>query len=497
MRETMSPHLRTPVGGSGARSVGSALLDAVARHASERPEAQAVGEVDGAKRACTYGELAELVRERARVLSERVTPGEVVIAVLPAGVDVVAWLCAAIAADVRLMLMHPQIAGPEALAAAARARAVAAVVAPGMAVGAALEHLSLHRRERVARSRNGQASSGGGGGVVLGSSGTVGLPKLALRESASLDADAANVIGGMGLVANDRVVFATPLSHSYGVDVMVGALTAGATLRVLSQFDAEALTRELSGGRGQAVLPGVPFIFEALARHTPLLKGGVRLALSAGSPLPERVRREFFSAWGVEVGQLYGATELGTVTMDVPGCEGFDPASVGRPLPGVSVRVVDIDDPRRTVGVGEEGQLAVRAASMLSGYLDGDVPMVDGHLLTGDLARIGPDGRVRITGRLKLLIDVGAYKVNPLEVEAVLATHPVVKECVVVPVAASETVQRLRAVVVARDGVAPPASEELRRFLRERLSPIKVPRVVEIVASLPKTPTGKVIRDRA
>ena len=222
----------------------------------------------------------------------------------------------------------------------------------------------------------------------------------------------------------------------------------------------------------------------------------VHRARRGGLGLPERVRRDFLDGWDVPVGQLYGATELGTVAMDVPGSKGFDPTSVGRALGGVSMRVVDIDDPARQIGAGEEGHLVVRSDSMLTAYLDGDVPLVDGHLLTGDLARIDASGRIWITGRLKMLIDVGAYKVNPLEVEGVLNTHPGVAECVVVPLPASETVQRLRAVVVLRESAMPPTAATLRRFLRERLSAIKVPRVVEIAAALPKSPTGKVYRDR-
>ena len=122
--------------------------------------------------------------------------------------------------------------------------------------------------------------------------------------------------------------------------------------------------------------------------------------------------------------------------------------------------------------------------------------MVDGHLLTGDLARIDERGRVYITGRKKLLIDVGAYKVNPLEVEQELARHPGVAECVVVGVALSDTIQRLRAVCVARDGAHAPTAEELRVFLRGRLSANKVPRMIDFAAALPKGPTGKVLRDR-
>ncbi|MDP1662855.1 MAG: fatty acid--CoA ligase family protein [Phycisphaerales bacterium] len=467
-------------------------MDVIARHARERPEAEAVGDVGGAR--CTYGELASVVAARASCLREFVRPRGVVVAVVPQAVDFVAWFCASIAAGVHFFPMHPQIAGPEARGAAARAGAVALIGGEGLGLEPGFAQISNEAVSTDGASAERVASHRPPGAIVIGSSGTTGLPKLALRTSASLDADAAGIITGMGLTRNDRVVVATPLCHSYGVDLLVGTLTAGASLRVVGRFDAETVAAELAAGA--TVLPGVPFIFEALARCSAARSRSLRLALSAGSPLPRGVRDGFFDVWGVEVGQLYGATELGTVSMDVPGTAGFDAASVGRPLPGVSMRIVDVEDANRLLGAGEEGQLAVRADSMLAAYLDGEVPLTDGHLLTGDLATMDAEGRVRITGRLKLLIDVGAYKVNPLEVESVLGAHPEVVECVIVPIAASETVQRVRAVVVVRDRGRPHIAEDLREYLRDRLAPIKVPRVVELVDSLPRTTMGKVARDR-
>jgi len=496
MHDTFGPGLRVP---ERAVETWSALIGSLNRHANQRPGAEAVSELGGA--CCTFGELAELTTDRSRALAENFEAGSLIVAALPSGVEYVAWFCAAIASGMRFLPMHPQIAGPEALAVSARAGAVAAVVGPGLSLGALHGLKNLYRAggqpERQRRHSQRPVSAKASvmaGSVVLGSSGTTGLPKLALREGRSLDADAAGVIAGLGLTPEDRVLAATPLSHSYGVDLLVATLTVGAALRVAPQFDADVVAHAMDSG--VTVLPGVPFIFEALARYEGRRRGSLRLAISAGAALPERVRRAFAAAWSVDVGQLYGATELGTVAMDVPHMEGFDPASVGRPLAGVSARVVDAGDCRHELGVGEEGQLVVRAPSMLSSYLDGEVPLVDGHLLTGDLARIGADGRITITGRQKLLIDVGAYKVNPLEVENELRTHPGVAECVVVAVAASETVQRLRAVVAIRDGEPRPTADGLRQFLRERLSPIKVPRIIEFVDSLPKSPTGKVLRDQ-
>ena len=177
----------------------------------------------------------------------------------------------------------------------------------------------------------------------------------------------------------------------------------------------------------------------------------------------------------------------------------FDPASVGRPMRGVDIRILDVDDPRPDGPLmhGVEGQVAVRANSMMEGYLNDDTAgaLLDGYSLTGDLGRVDGQGRLTLTGRIKLLIDVGGLKVNPLEVEEVLAQHPQVAACVVVPVPVSETVSRLKAIVMPRDPDGPgPTPESLRRFARDRLTAYKVPRLFELRKTLPRSPTGKVLR---
>ncbi|MBC7772601.1 MAG: long-chain fatty acid--CoA ligase [Pyrinomonadaceae bacterium] len=492
----------------------SAWLDALTRHAAERPGAAAVAEVsvDGEiTRTETWQEFLWNVDARASELGHVAQPGETVLAAWGSGIDLAAWFAGAVAAGVRLVLMHPRCGARECAAVCAKADVRAVLAA---------ESLLARIPETVARvgdlshgaalQRRGNNTEGHmPGSIVLGSSGTTGLPKLVLRESAALDADAAGVAGGLSLTSGDCVLCVPPLCHSYGVDMLLGTLFAGATLRVMPAFDPVGVARQLTGG--VTVLPGLPFVYESLARlwgvdgdvdraspspscppHT------LRLAVSAGSSLSARVRREFTDTWKIEIGQLYGATELGTVSLSIPGEAGFDGESIGLPLPGVSFRVVDVDDPARLVAPGEEGQLAVRAPSMLTGYLDDALSLVDGHLLTGDLARLDRSGggRVTITGRIKLLIDTGGFKVNPLEVEGALLEHPDVAECAVVPMVLSDTIQRLSMLVVPRDAGRPPVDSELRQFLRERLAPVKVPRSFEIVGSLPRSPLGKLLRDQ-
>jgi acyl-CoA synthetase (AMP-forming)/AMP-acid ligase II len=132
---------------------------------------------------------------------------------------------------------------------------------------------------------------------------------------------------------------------------------------------------------------------------------------------------------------------------------------------------------------------------MFRGYLHQSAPStLDGFFPTGDLARIDPHNNLTITGRLKLLIEIGGLKVNVLEVEDLLARHPDVAEAAVVAVRVSETVSRLKAVITPRDPENPPVPDDDRRYLRQRLSPDKVPRVIEVRESLPRSPAGKIHR---
>ena len=173
-----------------------------------------------------------------------------------------------------------------------------------------------------------------------------------------------------------------------------------------------------------------------------------------------------------------------------------NPFSIGRGLTGVSMRVVNREDPAQEVSAGTEGELLVRAPSMLGGCVEGDVAWVDGHVRMGDLAKKDAQGNVTITGRLKLLIDSGGFKVNPLEVERVLLEHSDVADCAVTAMELSDTIQRVFAFVVARDVAHPPGERALRSFLLKRLAPAKVPRRIVFVESLPRSPLGKLLRDK-
>jgi len=480
-------------------AAGSAILAALAQHAATRGDATAVaclGVDSETEQELTYERLAAWVPPLSKAISAAARPGDVLMLAGPSGPTFVAWFCAALAAGVRLLPLPAALTDAELFSLVCRSDARAVITCGDRAArDPRLRRLDWTLAESVERDGSATDDVRGDGSVVLHSSGTTGEAKLAWRDGAALDADGANVMEAMRLTARDRVLLAVPLGHSYGLDMLLASLIAGSTLEIAPVFDPATVASRLAGGA--TVFPGVPFMFDALARFAPDAppsQGRPRLAFSAGGVLPSRVRADFEKTWAMRIGDLYGASELGSVTFNDPDSPTYRAGCVGVPMRGVSLRVVDPADPSHAVPLGCDGHVLVKAPSMFASYLDGEAPLHDGHLLTGDLGRVDDQGRLHITGRIKLLIDTGGVKVNPLEVESALAAHPGVAECVVGPLPLSDTVTRVRATFVARDGACPPSAEELRAFLKRTLSPVKVPRVFECVDSLPKSPVGKVLR---
>jgi long-chain acyl-CoA synthetase len=470
-----------------------AVLSSLAHWESSTPEATAICVYDpfGALVATwTYRYFAGAVSAAARELRLRIAPDETVILQVPNGIEYAAWFLGGILAGVRVCAVHPS-STPFELERVARDTGAKAII--GSKPLGDLVHREPALLPDCPPDLHMNLAAASQGSVVLQSSGTTGSPRLVRRDESALDADALGLAAAAGLNPADRVLIVVPLCHSYGVDLLVATILAGASLHVFERFEPAGVECVLRSGAA-SVLPGVPFVFELLARsafRTP--QGSLRLAVSAGSMLPERVHAEFLAAWGVSVGQLYGATELGTVAVGRPDTAGFDPASVGTPAGGASVRAVDPNDPHRVLPAGVEGELAVMTPSMLCEYVDATLSLADGYFLTGDLGRIDAMGRVYVTGRLKHLIDVGGLKVNPLEVERIIGEHPGIAQCALVPLQVSDTVARLRLLFIPRED-ASPTPDEIRAFARERLSPHKLPRVFQQVESLPRSATGKLLR---
>ncbi len=486
---------------------GRDSMQLLARMRSHGPFEPAVNTTrSGRSTTVTYGELVERVGALAAAIDRECPQGAVLAVCLPSSVEfVVAYL--AILSAGRIVHPLPQNSSRAEVVAFLEATGADTLIGDRVCRGTAGQTCRLTMEAaafplKPPANWSNPAVPAHSPGLYLPSSGTTGMPKIAVRSRASLDAVARNVAQAAGLTPDDRVLAAVPMSHSYGMENgLLGPIWAGSCIHVVDRSgrdggsDVGELLSEIAS-EPITVFPAVPFMIDVLAKLSNVggTKTSLKLVYTAGSPLPATVAAAFKERFGLGVGQLYGATEVGSVTFAPPDSHGGR-SCVGLPVPGVTIRILNAQDSSRTVAVGQEGQVAIRADSMLSCYLGGDrAAILDGHFLTGDLGRLDPDGSLTITGRLKHLIDVGGFKVNPMEVEQVICRHPSIGEAVVVPIAVTDTVSRLKAVVTpARPGEAIPV-EEVRAMARSLLAAHKVPRIFEVLERLPKSATGKILR---
>jgi long-chain acyl-CoA synthetase len=485
----------------------SQLIRSLDRHACDRPDALAIRDIDdaGNERTLTWRQLRDealLCANRLRRCREDRTDRTATVALVgaPNRIETTAAILGGLWADADVIPVPPELQPAELLDVARRASVTTVVGTPPVLEtfsGLAVERIPLESPELGAHAAPPAAPTGDGGSILLQSSGTTGAPKIVRRRAAALDAVGEATRDAVGIRESDTMLLCIPLYHSYGIDHgMLAAITAGCSVELHGRFH-PPLVRSAFAERRITLMPAVPLMFDALSRTVSKAPPhALRHAVSAGSPLPRRIFDQFLRVFGVKIGQLYGTTEFGSVTYNDPAAAGFEPGSVGRPMNGVQIRILDASEMRidRPLPTGAEGHVAVASPSLLSEYVDDPAaPTSDGFFLTGDLGRFDERGCLHLTGRVKLLIDVGGRKVNPLEVESVLTDHRAVSEAVVVATPFSDTAHRLKAIVVPEPGCGVDAGE-LKRFARERLSSYKVPRSFEIRTQLPQSPSGKILR---
>lgn len=219
----------------------------------------------------------------------------------------------------------------------------------------------------------------------------------------------------------------------------------------------------------------------------------LRLCVSASAPMPLKLNRQFHEKLGVHVRQLYGSTETGTISVDLSTGIERSLESVGKPIAGVEVDVYA--DNGQPAQVNEIGEIAVKSPAAIESYDGCDAlnqgSFRNGYFFTGDVGRRDPDGLLYLTGRKKLFINKGGYKINPREIEQLLETHPKVEEAVVVGLPTPFGDERVKAMVVLN---APCAEQEIIEHCRGRIADFKVPSLVEFRERFPKSPSGKIRR---
>ena len=341
--------------------------------------------------------------------------------------------------------------------------------------------------------------------MLLYTSGTTGKPKGVVSTHAAVVAQLQSVTSAWEWSGDDRILHVLPLHHLHGVLVgLCASLWAGGVCELLPRFDAERVWQRLQAHDGPSLFMGVPTMYAKLLQHfeqAPVARQArmregcrrLRLMVSGSAALPVGLSQRFAALSGHVLLERYGMTEFG-LGLGNPLHGERRPGCVGRPFPGIEVRLVD--DVGCAVVCGAPGHLQVRGPGVFLEYFGkpeatAEAFTSDGWFRTGDVA-VREQGAYRILGRASTdILKTGGYKVSALEIEEALREHPAVAECAVVGVEDAEWGQRVAAAIVLHDGAALELAA-LRTFCKQRLAPYKAPTLLRVVSTLPKNALGKV-----
>ena len=336
--------------------------------------------------------------------------------------------------------------------------------------------------------------------LLLFTAGTSGRPKGAMLTHGALRANVEMLLAlqsPAAVLPDDVVLLVLPLFHVYGLNTGLGlAVAAGASIVLTDRFD-PVETLELVQRWGVTTIPGAPAMFQAWSRVPAAASalGSIRLLSSGGSPLPPAVLKSFTSHVGVGIYEGYGMTETAPVVSTTLVSGSPRAGSVGRPLPGVEIRLVD--ESGGPVDDGDPGEVWVRGASVFRGYWphgEGG-PDDQGWFHSGDVAYLDDAGDLHLVDRRREVILVNGFNVYPREIELVIDQLPSVAEAAVVGVPDDDTGEAVVALVVAASPGAV-TSDDVAAHCAERLARFKCPTTIRIVAALPHSATGKVAKGR-
>jgi long-chain acyl-CoA synthetase len=339
--------------------------------------------------------------------------------------------------------------------------------------------------------------------VILYTSGTTGQPKGAELSHANmlLNARLADVL--FEKQDNDVHLITLPLFHSFGQTTQMNlGFYTGATLVLLPRFTPEDALR-LMDEHGVTVFAGVPTMYWAMLNTDPDALGvdikriatNLRVSTSGGSAMPLEVLKGFEDKFRVTVLEGYGLSETSPVATFNHADRPTKPGSVGQPVWGVRVRVVDVEG--NDLPVGEQGEVAIKGHNVMKGYLGRPEATAesirDGWFHTGDVGRLDEDGYLYITDRVKDMIVRGGFNVYPREIEEVLMTHEAVSLVAVIGVPHDQYGEEVKAFVVREAGASIEA-DELVAWSKANMADYKYPRLIEFVDELPMNATGKILK---
>lgn len=338
--------------------------------------------------------------------------------------------------------------------------------------------------------------------VLQYTGGTTGTPKGARLTHANLGANARQLAFWRPLSDDqqDVILGALPLFHAFGMTAVMNlGIYVGAEMVLLPHFKVSEVLKTIDRERPN-IFVGVPTMFSAINGARDLAKydfSSLKYCISGGAPLPLSVQQTFEAVTGCALVEGYGLSEAGPVCSVNP-LEGRNKAgSVGLPLPGTLIEIVDLEDPEKLIPPEERGEICISGPQVMVGYANRAQENVDafagGRLHTGDIGYFDADGYLYIVDRIKEVILTGGFNVYPRMVEEAMYLHPAVEEVAVCGCPDPHRGETVQAFVKPRRGQTV-AAAELRAFLKDKLAPFEIPRRIEFRDELPKTFIGKIAK---
>ncbi len=335
--------------------------------------------------------------------------------------------------------------------------------------------------------------------VILYTSGTTGKPKGAELTHGNLAGNTRTIADLLALKPQREVILgALPLFHAFGQTCALNAcILVGSCLTLIPRFDPRRALEIIERDR-VTVFEGVPTMYNAMLHHpehSSFDTSALNICVSGGAAMPVELLRQFERAFGCKILEGYGLSETSPVaSFNHPDRE-RKAGSIGTPIKGVEMKVVD--DRGDEIPRGEVGEIVIRGENLMKGYWNRPEATAevirDGWFHTGDMARVDQDGYFFIVDRKKDLIIRGGYNVYPREIEDVLYEHPAVREAAVIGVPHDQLGEEVAAAVALKHGQQA-SSEELQAYLKEQVAAYKYPRYIWLIDELPKGPTGKILK---
>jgi long-chain acyl-CoA synthetase len=341
--------------------------------------------------------------------------------------------------------------------------------------------------------------------VLQYTGGTTGVPKGAMLTHANLSANVeqASLWCGAGLVLTprDKMLGVIPFFHVFGMTaVMNFAVLRGITIVPLPRFDLQQ-TLETIAKKRITIFHAVPTIYTAINNHPDRAKydlSSIRLCISGAAPLPLDVKEKFENGTGCALVEGYGLSETSPVACCNPPTGRSKAGSIGLPVPQTIIEIVSLDDRKTVLPAGEKGEICITGPQVMKGYWNKPVETADvmdgARFHTGDVGYIDEDGYTFIVDRLKDIVIASGYKIYPRKIEEEIYQHAAVEECVAGGIKDPYRGETLKVWIKCREGMTLDDAT-LREFLKDRLSPIEMPKLIEFRATpLPKTLIGKLSR---